>query len=270
MADGYARLTGKPQCVIVHVDVGTQNLGAAVHNASCGRAPVLIFAGLCPVTMEGEMRGSRTEVIHWIQDVPDQRQIVTQYCRYTAEIRTGKNIKQIVNRALQFACSSPAGPVYLCASREVMEEDLSPYSLEQEHWNPVEPSALTARAVKSISEALVGANDPLIVAGYTGRNHAAVDALVKLVDTVKGLRVVQQGGSDMCFPADHRAWIGLRNGADISIKTADVILVIDCGKIAGFFFISSGTKYSGRRPLGEHSMLSINKSKDIPYRCGSP
>lgn len=37
MADGYARLTGKPQCVIVHVDVGTQGLGAAVHNASCGR-----------------------------------------------------------------------------------------------------------------------------------------------------------------------------------------------------------------------------------------
>ena len=77
MADGYARLTGKPQCVIVHVDVGTQGLGAAVHNASCGRAPVLIFAGLSPFTIEGEMRGSRTEYIHWIQDVPDQKQIVS-------------------------------------------------------------------------------------------------------------------------------------------------------------------------------------------------
>lgn len=93
MADGYARFTGKPQCVIVHVDVGTQGLGAAVHNASCGRAPVLIFAGLSPFTLEGEMRGSRTEYIHWIQDVPDQKQIVAQYCRYTGEIKTGKNVK---------------------------------------------------------------------------------------------------------------------------------------------------------------------------------
>ena len=93
MADGYARLTGKPQCVIVHVDVGTQGLAAAVHNASCGRAPVLIFAGLSPFTIEGEMRGSRTEYIHWIQDVPDQKQILAQYCRYSAEIKTGKNIK---------------------------------------------------------------------------------------------------------------------------------------------------------------------------------
>jgi len=229
MADGYARLTRKPQCVIVHVDVGTQGLGAAVHNASCGRAPVLIFAGLSPFTIEGEMRGSRTEFIHWIQDVPNQKQIVSQYCRYAAEIKTGKNIKQMVNRALQFACSDPAGPVYLCGAREVMEEDLTPYQLEQAYWNPVEPAALPEDAVKTISEALVRAKDPLIITGYSGRNHAAVHALVHLTETVKGLQVLDCGGSDMCFPADHRAWLGLRYGVDKAIENADVILVIDCG-----------------------------------------
>ncbi|KAK0127406.1 hypothetical protein ONS96_006950 [Cadophora gregata f. sp. sojae] len=228
MADGYARLTGKPQCVLVHVDVGTQGLGAAVHNASCGRAPVLIFAGLSPFTIEGEMRGSRTQYIHWIQDVPDQKLIVGQYCRYTADIKTGKNIKQIVNRALQFACSAPAGPVYLTGAREVMEEDLTPYKLDRAFWNPVEPAALSENAVKTISEVLVEAKEPLVVVGYTGRNHAAVGALVKLADSVKGLRVLDTGGSDMCFPADHRAWLGLRYGNDESIRTADVILVIDC------------------------------------------
>ena len=73
---------------------------------------MFLFAGLSPFTIEGEMRGSRTEYIHWIQDVPDQKLIVGQYCRYTAEIKTGKNIKQMVSRALQFATSAPAGPVY--------------------------------------------------------------------------------------------------------------------------------------------------------------
>jgi hypothetical protein len=53
----------------------------------------LIFAGLSPFTIEGEMRGSRTEYIHWIQDVPDQKQIVAQYCRYTGEIKSGRNVK---------------------------------------------------------------------------------------------------------------------------------------------------------------------------------
>src|SRR3954466_16271354 len=102
MADGYARLTRKPQCVIVHVDVGTQGLAAAVHNASCGRAPVLIFAGLSPITLEGEYRGSRTEYIHWSQDVPDQKQILAQYCRYTGEIRVGKNSTHFANTTPSF------------------------------------------------------------------------------------------------------------------------------------------------------------------------
>ncbi|KAI0444983.1 thiamine pyrophosphate enzyme [Xylaria telfairii] len=228
MADGYARLTGKPQCVIVHVDVGTQGLGAAVHNASAGRAPILLFAGLSPFTIEGEMRGSRTEYIHWIQDVPDQKQIVGQYCRYTAEIKTGANIKQMVNRALQFARSDPQGPVYLVGAREVMEQDITPYPLDQSLWDPVELGGLPPKASKSIAEALLGAEKPLIVTGYSGRNHKVPGALVDLANIVKGLRVLDTGGSDMCFPASHPGWVGLRYSSDGSIGEADVILILNC------------------------------------------
>ncbi|KAL1963131.1 hypothetical protein VTN77DRAFT_8674 [Rasamsonia byssochlamydoides] len=228
MADGYARLTGKPQCVIVHVDVGTQGLAAAVHNASCGRAPVLIFAGLSPFTLEGEMRGSRTEYIHWIQDVPDQKQIVSQYCRYTAEIKSGKNIKQVVNRALQWATSDPKGPVYLVGAREVMEEEIEPYTLDQRQWVPISPAALPSEAVEMIASELVAAKEPLAIVGYNGRAASSVKELVTLADTVKGLRVLDTAGSDMSFPADHPGWLGLRFGSHDAIRTADFILVVDC------------------------------------------
>ncbi|EXJ81817.1 hypothetical protein A1O1_07882 [Capronia coronata CBS 617.96] len=228
MADGMARLTGKPQCVIVHVDVGTQGLAAAVHNASCGRAPVLIFAGLSPYTVEGEYRGSRTEYIHWIQDVPDQKQIVAQYCRYVGEIKGGRNVKQMVNRALQFATSDPHGPVYLCGAREPMEEEIEPYHLNHEVWKPVSLGALPPEAVKMISEELVKAKEPLMIVGYTGRNTDSVAATVSLAERVPGLRVLDTGGSDMCFPTDHPAALGLRYGSDPAITTADFILVVDC------------------------------------------
>ncbi|KAH8198152.1 hypothetical protein TruAng_007685 [Truncatella angustata] len=228
MADGYARLTGKPQVVIVHVDVGTQGLGAAVHNASAGRAPILVFAGLSPFTIEGEMRGSRTEYIHWIQDVPDQKHIISQYCRYTAEIKTGKNIKQMVNRALQFATSDPQGPVHLVGAREVMEEDIEPYHLDQGVWDRVQLGGLPQQAVSDIAEALIGAKKPLLITGYSGRNHKNPGALVELANSVKGLRVLDTGGSDMCFPASHPAWLGLRFGVEAEIREADVILVVDC------------------------------------------
>ncbi len=228
MADGFARLTGKPQCVIVHVDVGTQGLGAAVHNSSTGRAPVLVFAGLSPFTLEGEMRGSRTEYIHWIQDVPDQKQILAQYMRYSAELKTGKNVKQMVNRALQFARSAPAGPVYLCGAREVMEEEIKPYPLRQEEWDPVVLGGLPDAGVKELAEALVGATEPLLITGYAGRNHKFAPALVELANAVKGLRVLDTGGSDMAFPANHPGWLGLRFGTAEEVKPADVILVVDC------------------------------------------
>ncbi|RMZ88096.1 hypothetical protein DV736_g4676, partial [Chaetothyriales sp. CBS 134916] len=228
LADGYARLSNKPQCVIIHVDVGTQALAAAVHNASVGRAPVLIFAGLSPYTVEGEYRGSRTEYIHWMQDVPDQKAIVAQYCRYTGEIKRGANVKQIVNRALQFATSAPQGPVYLYGSREAMEEEIVPYHLNQSQWLPVAPSALPQEAVKLVGDHLVAAKEPLLIVGYTGRNASAVPATVSLADAIPGLRVLDTGGSDMCFPSTHPAWLGFRHGNHPAIKTADFILVLDC------------------------------------------
>jgi thiamine pyrophosphate-dependent acetolactate synthase large subunit-like protein len=174
------------------------------------------------------MRGSRTEYIHWIQDVPDQKQIVSQYCRYSGEIKSGKNIKQMVNRALQFATSDPQGPVYLVGAREVMEEDIEPYQLNQAVWGPVSPAALPASGVELIATELAAAKSPLVIAGYSGRKAQAVTELVTLANNFKGVRVLDTGGSDMCFPANHPAWLGLRYPGHDVVGTSDLILVIDC------------------------------------------
>ncbi|KAI9168066.1 Acetolactate synthase-like protein [Paramyrothecium foliicola] len=228
MADGYARVTGKPQAVLVHVDVGTQALGQGVHNASIGRAPVFIFAGLCPYTESGELPGSRTEYMHWLQEPPDQKAIVRQYCRYTGEVRTGLNIKQTIGRALQFASSTPKGPVYIAGAREVLAENIPPYSLDQDQWVPIGPSALTADAVHQVAEALVQAKRPLIITGYSGRDRRTPGLLVELANLIPGIRVHDTGGSDVCFPASHPASEGFRLSSDECNKDADVIFLLDC------------------------------------------
>jgi len=119
-ADGYARATRKPQCVIVHVDVGTTALGQALHTASSGKVPVLIFAGQAPYTLHGELRGSRSEHVQWYQDVPNQSSIVAPFARYINEIKSGESVKIMVNRALLMASTGSCGPVYLTATREVL------------------------------------------------------------------------------------------------------------------------------------------------------
>ncbi|KAF7925807.1 hypothetical protein EAE99_005842 [Botrytis elliptica] len=228
MADGWARATGRVQAVIVHVDVGTQALGAAMHDANTGRAPVLIFAGLCPYTEDDEVPGSRTEYQHWLQDAPDQKALVRQYCRYVGEFRTGSTVKKTVARALQFATSDPKGPVYLAGAREVMAETVQPQKFDAGQYGPIGPSALPQSAVKKIAEALLNAKSPLIITGYSGRNHACPAELVKLADMIPGLQVSDTGGCDMCFPASHPAYLGFRLSFDKSATEADVIFVLDC------------------------------------------
>lgn len=228
MADGWARVTQRPQAVIAHVDVGTQALGCGVHNASAGRCPVFIFAGLCPFTEDGSRPGSRTEYQHWIQDAPDQKAILSQYCRYVGDLRTGSTVKATVARALQFACSDPKGPVYVTGAREIMAEEVESHALSPLQLTAIGPSALPEAAVSTIAKALVSANRPLIITGYSGRNPACPPLLVQLADSIPGLQILDTGGSDMCFPYYHPASLGFQFSVHPSITEADMILVFHC------------------------------------------
>lgn len=79
-----------------------------------------------------------------------------------------------------------------------------------------------------IAGSLAQAENPLIITGYSGRNHLNPSELVKLVDTIPGLRVFDTMGSDMCFPFSHPGSVGFRFSSDICTTEADVILVLDC------------------------------------------
>jgi acetolactate synthase I/II/III large subunit len=228
-AHAYAMVTGEPQAVIVHVDAGTQNLGGAVNNAMRGRVPVLIFAGSAPFTLYGELPGGRNEFIHWVQDVRDQRGILRNYVKYDNEIHTGLNVKQLVHRALQIARSEPAGPVYLVAPREIMEEQVEPYHADPALFSPVAPVALSDEVVAEIGTALASARYPLIVTSYLGRHPEAVPKLVELAE-LAGIRVVEAMAYHVNFPADHPLHAGYQYhsvGQNPVLAEADVILAID-------------------------------------------
>lgn len=228
-AHGFALVSGQPQAVIVHVECGTQALAGGIHNADKGRAPILIFAGSSPYTQEGELAGSRNEFIQWIQDVHDQRGIVRGYMRYDNEIRTGRNIKQLVHRALQFACSDPKGPVYLMGPREVMEESVPVVRTVAEHWRPITAGAVAPDVIARIAADLVGARRPLVVTSYIGRSASAVRELVRLCDRL-GVGVRESVPNAMNFPADHTLYLGNQWNQprqNPALAEADVVLVID-------------------------------------------
>lgn len=228
-AHGYAQVTGRAQAVVVHVECGTQSLGGAVHNAAKGRVPVLIYAGLSPVTQDGELKGSRNEFIHWIQDVSDQRGIVRGYVKYDNEFRTGRNIKPLVHRAMQIAHSEPCGPVYLVGAREVMEEFCEPSEVDPARWSPLGAMALPEEAVARIAGTLGAARRPLIVTSYAGRDPAVVNELVKFCNMV-GIGLLESVPNVVNYPHDDPFYQGNQWNQPFQNKLlgeADVVLVLD-------------------------------------------
>ncbi|TFY68959.1 hypothetical protein EVJ58_g703 [Rhodofomes roseus] len=230
-AHGYAQVAGKPAVVIVHVDVGTQALASAVHNVDRGQIPVLIFAGASPFTIEGELKGSRTEWPLWIQDIPDQAAIVRQYMRYTAQISSGVSAAKTMMRALQFAQSDPKGPVYLWARRETLEEELDASLVQQGvtvgGWPSLTPPGLPPQAVDTIVSALIGAEFPLLITGNLGRNHGAVPLLSALSNTLS-VAIVTSCPSALCIPHSHPFLVGSSwDGRTAFLKDADVVVILE-------------------------------------------
>lgn len=230
-AHGYAQVSGKPAAVLVHVDVGTQGLGGAVHNADRGRVPILIYAGAAAFTLEGELKGSRNEFMFGIQDALDQPTIVRQYMRHTAQINSGINVGQVIMRALQFAQSDPPGPVYLWARREVMEEEYDQAnfkSMDISKWPITDRATLSDHTAITIAKALLSAKKPLIITSYLGRNPNAVDVLVTLSEKL-AIPVYLSCPTSVSFPLTHPHFVGLSygQGENTYLREADVILVLD-------------------------------------------
>ena len=223
-AQGYAQATGKPDAVFVHVDVGTQNIGGALSNVCRGRIPALIFAGMSPYTINGELPGSRDNMIQFIQNVTDQANIVREYVKHYNELRSGVNIQQLVYRALQLARTDVQGPVYLTAAREVLEQDGTDLGDLPAGWSPATAPAIEASAVEKLINALVSARHPIIITSYLGRREESVAELLKLCEKL-AIGVVEAPPSYMNFPGDHP----LHLGSDVAaaFMEADLVFVID-------------------------------------------
>jgi acetolactate synthase I/II/III large subunit len=223
-AHGHAMISRKPQAVLVHVDVGTQNLGGSIHNAARGRVPAIVIAGLSPLTSHGERIGSRNEFIHFLQDTPRQSEIVGQYMKWCYELRAAETLDGVLLRALQIARSVPEGPVYLTGAREVWDSDSPVTPQFAEHWPPVRAPGLEADAVAEILAALTASRRPIVVTTYLGRNPEAVAALVELSDRI-GVGVCEVSPQYMNFPGDHPHHLSYRRNA--LVAEADLILMVD-------------------------------------------
>jgi acetolactate synthase I/II/III large subunit len=222
MAHGYYNVTQKPQMVLVHTLPGTANALGGIINAHSSNVPVFLLAGRTPIT-EGELRGGKSQNIHWRQESRDQGSLVREFVKWDYELRTNRNLPAVISRAYKIAMSEPRGPVYLTLPREWLAESMESTQVLAGPLTPASKAQADSESLDRIAELLLGAENPLIVTKYLGRNPDAVSHLVELAQLLS-IPVVQNL-NHVNFPTDHPLYVGTQilNYA----KDADVLFFID-------------------------------------------
>src|ERR1700674_423257 len=123
MAHGAYLMTGAPQALMVHVNVGTANTINLLANAARDRVPLLLMAGRSPI-MEAGTFGARSRPIHWAQEMFDQAGMVRELVKWDYELRLPEQIGDVVARAYEMARPPPRGPVFFVLRGEPLSASL--------------------------------------------------------------------------------------------------------------------------------------------------
>jgi acetolactate synthase-1/2/3 large subunit len=224
MAYGHYLVSGRPQAIMLHVNVGTANAVCALMNAYRERIPLLVAAGRTPFTETGHP-ASRSLFIHWSQEMFDQPGLVRETVKWDYEIPTPEQICPAVDRALSLAMSDPKGPVYLTLPREVVAGPLPVGLLPPALQVPARRSGADPTALEEAADLLARAKRPLIITASLGHNRDAVNALAALAQRF-ALPVVSHVPKSLCLATDHPMHMGYAPGRFVA--EADVIMVLEC------------------------------------------
>ena len=224
MAHGYYLATGRPQAVMVHVNVGTANALMGLLNAARDNVPIFFTSGRTPVTETGRL-GSRDLPIHWGQEMYDQAGMLREYVKWDYELRYGEQVEAIVDRALAIAMAEPRGPVYLSLPREALAAPLEDFSFgaSPRQVAPA-PAAPAPDAIEQAAAILAEAERPVIVTARAGRAPGGAAALARLAEQF-AMPVVEFWPAQNSLPTTHP----MHGGGDVApwLAEADAVLVLD-------------------------------------------
>ncbi len=226
MAQGYYARTGRPQAVMVHVNVGTANAMCMLINAYRGNVPILFSAGRTPFSESATLTGARTGEIHWPQEMFDQRAMVREVVKWDYELPNAEVLETTVDRALNSMMGYPRGPVYLTLPREVLAAPVSNFSYDSPSRHAhASPPAPDPEAVARAAAIIAKAENPLIITASAGADDEDVAALGSLANRF-AIPVTQRKPRYMCLESDHPMNAG--HNPDNFVADADVIIVADC------------------------------------------
>ncbi len=224
MAHGYYMVSGKPQAVMVHTNVGTANTLNCLADACRENVPILMMAGRNPITEQGVL-GSRNGPIHWGQEMFDQAGMLREFVKWDYEMKLPLQAEDLVARALEVMMTAPRGSAYLTLPREVLGGGVPASN------RPMMPRAHPSMpypdpaAIESLAGMIATAERPMIITSAAGRTPAGAEALARVTERF-AIPVVSFNARYVCLPSSHPMNMGSQPRP--LLTEADLVIVLDC------------------------------------------
>ncbi len=228
IAHGYVKAAGKPMAAIVHDIVGLQHASMAIFNAWCDRVPIMVLGGTGPMAVE-----QRRPWIDWIHTALVQGQAVRDFVKWDDQPASLASIPESLLRAYRIAVTEPAGPVYVCFDAALQEMPVSeeiPLPVVERYQPPTRVAA-DEGALDEAARLLLGAERPVVVAEYVGRNPDTVAALVELAEILSAPVIDLYAHGRSNFPNTHP--LDLTDADAEVLASADVVLALDVVDLYG-------------------------------------
>jgi acetolactate synthase-1/2/3 large subunit len=223
VAQGYAKMEGKPMAMICHGVVGLQHATMAMYNAWCDRVPVIVIGGNI---MEANKRGPGAE---WVHSAVDPGALVRDFVKWDDQPASLQHFAESAVRAYKVATTPPMAPVMLSLDAELQENPIPDVSaLRIPRLSKVIPPQGDDAALKDLAGMLVAAENPVIICDRVARTPAGMTRLVELAETLQ-CAVVDNYGR-MNFPSRHPLNQSFRRSI---ISQADVILAMEVNELWG-------------------------------------
>ena len=232
MADGHARVTGRPQLAQVSTLPGSCNAVGALYDAYRDRSPVIVTSTNVDTRIAG--RDSHTEG-------KDLVEMTRQFTKWSAEVHRADRIPEYLNRAFKVAAAPPSGPVYLALPSNLLGESIS-VELPRAGRSRIAPRiGADPESLTEAAKLLAQAKRPLIVAGSGVAKSGAVEELIKFAELLGAPVVMEPRYSFLSFPTDHPQSFQIAErqpSFDLPLwGEVDLILAIGCRLIREYRYL---------------------------------
>jgi len=223
MADGYARATGKPACVLVTSGPGAGNTITGIMTADMDSIPMIIITGQQVTWMLGKDAFQEADIFG----------ISMPVVKHSYLVKATNDIPRIVKEAYHIATTGRRGPVLIDIPKDLSQ---GPFDgeLDQEMnlpgYKPELAYDLNIAEIKAIAEAIKTSKRPLILAGQ-GAMLANADVELKYLAETLNSPVTNTLLGKGVFPESHELALGMlgMHGtayANKAIVEADLILSV--------------------------------------------